>query len=118
MSRHHQCACWLVGSTEFLCACVPPQASPSILGKIYAVLEFFVDFVLRLTLFWCDVKDIKKEKFWVQLSLQRTCRDTEKMVRDQDRSLACGGVGCWVDRCLASLRPCCGWHSSHTQWCS
>mmetsp|Transcript_10832 Transcript_10832/g.24537 ORF Transcript_10832/g.24537 Transcript_10832/m.24537 type:complete len:537 (-) Transcript_10832:112-1722(-) len=41
------------------------KASPSILGKIYAVLEFFVDFVLRLTLFWCDVKDIKKEKFWV-----------------------------------------------------
>eukprot|EP00403_Amphidinium_massartii_P032762 CAMPEP_0178434254 /NCGR_PEP_ID=MMETSP0689_2-20121128/33329_1 /TAXON_ID=160604 /ORGANISM="Amphidinium massartii, Strain CS-259" /LENGTH=538 /DNA_ID=CAMNT_0020056313 /DNA_START=20 /DNA_END=1636 /DNA_ORIENTATION=+ len=37
----------------------------SISGKIYAVLEFFVDFVLRLTLFWCDVKDIKKEKYWV-----------------------------------------------------
>mmetsp|Transcript_69703 Transcript_69703/g.130099 ORF Transcript_69703/g.130099 Transcript_69703/m.130099 type:complete len:538 (-) Transcript_69703:119-1732(-) len=39
--------------------------APSIMGKVYAVLEFFVDFILRLTLFWCDVKDIKKEKFWV-----------------------------------------------------
>jgi hypothetical protein len=36
-------------------------------GKIHAILEFFVDFALRLTLFWCDVKDIKKEGFWIPL---------------------------------------------------
>jgi len=37
------------------------------MGKIHGVLEFFVDFALRLTLFWCDVKDIKKEGMWIPL---------------------------------------------------
>merc|ERR1712176_266440 len=38
-----------------------------LMGKIHAILEFFVDFILRLTLFWCDVKDIKKEGLWIPL---------------------------------------------------
>merc|ERR1712137_1263993 len=39
----------------------------SCMGRIHAILEFFVDFILRLTLFWCDVKDIKKEGRWIAL---------------------------------------------------
>jgi len=35
------------------------------LDKIHAVLELFIDFALSLTLFWCDVKDINKEKRWI-----------------------------------------------------
>eukprot|EP00933_Yihiella_yeosuensis_P035352 TRINITY_DN2886_c2_g1_i1.p1 TRINITY_DN2886_c2_g1~~TRINITY_DN2886_c2_g1_i1.p1 ORF type:complete len:541 (+),score=125.53 TRINITY_DN2886_c2_g1_i1:476-2098(+) len=34
------------------------------LGKLHAIGEFFVDFVLSLTMFWCDVKDITKEGRW------------------------------------------------------
>mmetsp|Transcript_56628 Transcript_56628/g.157764 ORF Transcript_56628/g.157764 Transcript_56628/m.157764 type:complete len:534 (+) Transcript_56628:80-1681(+) len=35
------------------------------MGKIHAVLEFFVDALLSTTMFWCDVKDMKKEALWI-----------------------------------------------------
>lgn len=34
-------------------------------GKLHAVLEFFIDFLLSSTLFWCDVKDVTKEGRWI-----------------------------------------------------
>lgn len=33
-------------------------------AKIHAFLEIFVDVLLSSTLFWCDVKDIRKEGLW------------------------------------------------------
>lgn len=36
-------------------------------GKLHALLEFFVDFLLSSTLFWCDVKDYRKENRWILL---------------------------------------------------
>merc|ERR1719387_969874 len=36
-------------------------AAGSALGKIHAILEFFIDVALCSTLSWCDVKDITKE---------------------------------------------------------
>lgn len=39
----------------------------SCLGKLHALLEFFVDFILSATLFWCDVKDYRKENRWTLL---------------------------------------------------
>eukprot|EP00930_Biecheleria_cincta_P053283 TRINITY_DN3870_c0_g1_i2.p1 TRINITY_DN3870_c0_g1~~TRINITY_DN3870_c0_g1_i2.p1 ORF type:complete len:397 (-),score=69.06 TRINITY_DN3870_c0_g1_i2:69-1259(-) len=38
--------------------------SPSILGKLHAVGEVIVDLMLTSTMFWCDVKDVKKEGRW------------------------------------------------------
>jgi len=35
-----------------------------IFGKIHAICELFVDLMLSSTMFWCDVKDVKKEKLW------------------------------------------------------
>jgi hypothetical protein len=32
--------------------------------KIHGILEFIIDFILTSTLFWCDVKDVKKENRW------------------------------------------------------
>lgn len=40
-------------------------AHGGVLGKIHAVLEFFIDFLLSSTLFWCDVKDVTKESRWI-----------------------------------------------------
>jgi len=36
----------------------------SICGKFAAIVEFVIDVPLKLTLFWCDVKDITKESRW------------------------------------------------------
>merc|ERR1719359_2278263 len=35
------------------------------MDKFHALLEFFIDFLLSATLFWCDVKDITREKRWI-----------------------------------------------------
>lgn len=36
-----------------------------VLDKLHALGEFFIDFALSSTLFWCDVKDITKEDKWI-----------------------------------------------------
>merc|ERR1712190_206623 len=46
-------------------------ASGGVMGKIHAVLEFFIDFLLSSTLFWCDVKDVTKESRWIACFMGR-----------------------------------------------
>jgi len=36
-----------------------------VLVKLHAIGEFFIDFVLSSTLYWCDVKDVTKEGRWI-----------------------------------------------------
>jgi len=48
-------------------------AHGGIIGKIHAVCEFFIDFVLSSTLFWCDVKDVTKEGRWIACFMGAMC---------------------------------------------
>jgi len=36
-----------------------------VLDKLHAIGEFFIDFLLSSTLYWCDVKDVTKEGRWI-----------------------------------------------------
>jgi Ca2+/Na+ antiporter len=52
------------GPMEAFAHCRHAMSHGTIMGKFHGVLELFVDVLLRTTLFWCDVKDIRKEGRW------------------------------------------------------